>query len=184
MSIKYGMKDSIQAISVTAIVVVVVFLTVAFGSTNPKAIKAEETISIGDNIPMLTTTTTVPQTTTTTIKKATTSTTVKKTYTTPTTVKPAPIQAPTGSCRDWIIQAGITDVDNAYWLVMKESGCNPNARNVRSGSCGLPQALPCSKLGASWNNPIISLQWMQSYVMSRYGSWAAAVAHSKSYGWY
>ena len=184
MHIKYGMKDMIQAISATVIVVAIVFLTVAFGSTNPKAIKAEETVSIGDNIPMLTTTTTVPQTTTTTIKKATTSTTVKKTYTTPTTVKPAPIQAPTGSCRDWIIQAGITDVDNAYWLVMKESGCNPNARNVRSGSCGLPQALPCSKLGASWNNPIISLQWMQSYVMSRYGSWAAAVAHSKSYGWY
>jgi hypothetical protein len=79
MSIKYGMKDSVQAISATVIVVVIVFLTVAFGGVNPRAVKAEETVKIGDNISMLTTTTTLSPTTTTTIKKiVTTSTTVKK----------------------------------------------------------------------------------------------------------
>lgn len=183
MHIKYGIKDTIQAVSMTAIVVVIVFLTVAFGSTNPKAVKAEETVKIGDTIPMLTTTTTLPPTTTTTIRKVTT-TTVKKTYTTPTTVKQVAVQAPSGSCRDWIIQAGISDVDNAYWLVMKESGCNPNAYNSSSGACSLVQSLPCSKIGADWRNPIVALRWGNGYVMSRYGSWAAAVAHSKSYGWY
>lgn len=89
---------------------------------------------------------------------------------------------PTGSCKDWIIQAGVSDVENAYYLIMKESGCNPNAVNKSSGACGIPQALPCSKLGTS--DPVAQIRWMQSYCISRYGSWAGAVAHSKSVGWY
>jgi len=94
----------------------------------------------------------------------------------------APSIMPTGSCKDWIIQAGVSDVENAYYLIMKESGCNPNAVNKSSGACGIPQALPCSKLGTS--DPVAQIRWMQSYCISRYGSWAGAVAHSKSVGWY
>ena len=71
---------------------------------------------------------------------------------------------------------------NAKILIMRESGCNPNARNASSGACGIPQALPCSKLGTS--NPVAQIVWMQNYVNNRYGSWANAVAHSNSQGWY
>ena len=87
-----------------------------------------------------------------------------------------------GTCQDWMNQAGITDQGNAYTLIMRESGCNPNAVNKSSGACGIPQALPCSKLGTS--DPVEQLRWMQNYVVRRYGSWANAVAHSNSVGWY
>ena len=126
------------------------------------------------------TTTTVAPTTTTTAKPKPTTTTTKKTTTT--TVKPKPVAS--GSCKDWIIQAGITDVENAYYIVMKESTCNPNARNKSSGACGLVQANPCSKLGGNWSDPVHALKWADSYVSSRYGSWAGAVAHSRKHGWY
>lgn len=96
--------------------------------------------------------------------------------------KTAPIMAVNGSCRDWIVQAGVADVENAYWLIMKESGCNPNSVNKSSGACGIPQALPCSKLGT--NDPVAQIQWMQNYCVRRYGSWAGAVAHFRSVGWY
>lgn len=72
----------------------------------------------------------------------------------------------------------------AEWLVQKESGWNPNARNVSSGACGLGQQLPCGKWAGAWNDPVASLNGMHGYVMGRYGSWDAAVAHSRSVGWY
>lgn len=87
-----------------------------------------------------------------------------------------------GSCGDWMNQAGIVDHQNASILIMRESGCNPNAVNRSSGACGIPQALPCSKLGTK--DPVEQLKWMQNYVFSRYGSWANAVAHSNQRGWY
>lgn len=90
--------------------------------------------------------------------------------------------APNGSCMDWIRQAGVSDVQSAYTLIMRESGCNPNAINASSGACGIPQALPCSKLGTS--NPVEQIKWMQNYCVSRYGSWGGALAHSNSVGWY
>lgn len=94
----------------------------------------------------------------------------------------APSVAVSGTCEDWMQQAGVTDMVNARILIMRESGCNPNARNVSSGACGIPQALPCSKLGTS--DPVAQIKWMQNYVNNRYGSWANAVAHSNSVGWY
>lgn len=72
----------------------------------------------------------------------------------------------------------------ADWLVKKESGWNPNARNRSSGACGLAQALPCSKVPGNPHDPVNSLNWMHGYVMRRYGSWANAVQHSKARGWY
>lgn len=72
----------------------------------------------------------------------------------------------------------------AEWLVQKESGWNPNARNRSSGACGLAQALPCSKVPGNPHDPVNSLNWMHGYVMRRYGSWANAVQHSKTKGWY
>lgn len=95
--------------------------------------------------------------------------------------RPAPV-AVTGSCGEWMAAAGVTDVANAYILIMRESGCNPNALNRSSGACGIPQALPCSKLGTS--DPVAQIRWMELYIRSRYGSWANAVAHSNATGWY
>lgn len=90
--------------------------------------------------------------------------------------------APSGSCHDWMVAAGVTDIASAYTIIMRESGCNPNAVNRSSGACGIPQALPCSKLGTS--DPVEQIRWMQNYVVSRYGSWAGAVAFWNAHSWY
>jgi hypothetical protein len=87
-----------------------------------------------------------------------------------------------GSCADWITQAGVTDVGSATILKARESGCNPYARNASSGACGIPQALPCSKLGT--NDPVAQIKWMQGYVFARYGSWANALAFHYANNWY
>jgi len=83
-------------------------------------------------------------------------------------------------------QAGIPEADWSYveLLVAKESGWNPAAVNKSSGACGLPQALPCSKLGVGLDDPVGQLRWMNSYVIARYTSWANAWSHSKTRGWY
>lgn len=90
-----------------------------------------------------------------------------------------------GNKDQWLSSSNIPRDQWGYaeWLVQKESGWNPNARN-RSGACGLAQALPCSKVPGNPLNPVDSLNWMHGYVMKRYGSWEKAVAHSKARGWY
>jgi hypothetical protein len=91
--------------------------------------------------------------------------------------------APAGSCGEWLAQAGISDPD-AVWLITKESGCRPNAVNPSSGACGIPQALPCSKLPCTLQDPVCQLRWMSQYVANRYGSWSAARAWHQSHNWY
>ncbi len=92
----------------------------------------------------------------------------------------------TGSHADWMIAAGISpnDFDYVERLIQKESGWRPDALNSSSGACGLVQALPCSKLGPNWNDPVVALRWGQGYVTSRYGGWAGAWQHSQNVGWY
>lgn len=94
-------------------------------------------------------------------------------------VLPAP-----GGCMDWMAQAGIVDKDSAYKLIMRESGCNPNARNKSSNACGIGQQLPCGKWAHQWNDPVGGMIDMQGYVLARYGSWANALAHSYRFDWY
>lgn len=91
-----------------------------------------------------------------------------------------------GNKTEWLSASNIPQSEWGYadWLVSKESGWNPNSTNRSSGACGLAQALPCSKVGADPYNPVNSLNWMNNYVMRRYGSWANAVNHSKTKGWY
>ncbi len=91
-----------------------------------------------------------------------------------------------GSHSDWMAAAGIAPED---WsaveiLIHRESTWNPNAVNPYSGACGLVQALPCSKLGPNWNDPVVALIWGDGYVKSRYGGWQQALAHSYANGWY
>ena len=89
-----------------------------------------------------------------------------------------------GSCSDWMAQAGVTDIVNATWLINKESGCDPYAVNPTSGACGIAQELECGKSGCGLGNPVCQIRWMQSYVMSRYGSWSAAVSFHLRNSWY
>lgn len=86
----------------------------------------------------------------------------------------APSARPSGSCNDWMVGAGISDMGDAYNVIMAESGCNPNAVNSSSGACGIGQQLPCGKWSHVWNDPVGGLIDMQGYVYGRYGSWAAA----------
>lgn len=91
---------------------------------------------------------------------------------------------PSGSCASWMVQAGITDPASAYQLIMRESGCNPNAVNISSGACGIGQQLPCGKWSHTWNEPVGAMIDMQNYVVASYGSWANALAHSYAQNWY
>lgn len=94
----------------------------------------------------------------------------------------------TGSCKDWMTQAGITDFENAYFIFQRESNCNPTATNKSSGAYGVCQSLPGSKMasaGSDWKtNPITQMKWCQSYAHSRYGSWSNAVAFWKANKWW
>lgn len=67
-------------------------------------------------------------------------------------------------------------------LWTKESNWNPNARNPWSGACGIPQALPCSKI------PDMSttgqLTWGLNYIENRYGNPTNAWRFWQSRGWY
>lgn len=92
--------------------------------------------------------------------------------------------APVGSCRDWMVQAGISDMDNAYILIMRESSCNPSAVNASSGACGIGQQLPCGKWKHQWDDPVGAMIDMQEYVYQRYGSWANAVNFHNQNHWY
>lgn len=89
-----------------------------------------------------------------------------------------------GTCADWIAQAGISDVASAQELIRRESGCNPNAVNRSSGACGIAQELPCGKSGCSLGDGACQIRWMNSYVLGRYKSWANAIAWHNSHNWY
>ncbi len=67
----------------------------------------------------------------------------------------------------------------------RESGWNPNSYSS-TGACGIPQALPCSKIAAAygsntWQNQV---KWGLRYISGRYGSPSAAWANFQSVGWY
>ena len=95
-----------------------------------------------------------------------------------------------GTCSEWMAAAGVPSTSSVNYLIGKESGCNPNSVNRSSGACGIGQALPCSKMGlvnpdgTSSASPVEQMQWMNSYVIGRYGSWDAAAAHHRATGWY
>ncbi|MGQ4513702.1 phage tail tape measure protein [Streptomyces sp. DW26H14] len=81
----------------------------------------------------------------------------------------------------------------AQWPALKalwtrESGWNARAKNPSSGAYGIPQSLPASKMasaGKDWlTNPATQIKWGLGYILSRYGSPAAAWAHETKVGWY
>lgn len=56
-----------------------------------------------------------------------------------------------------------------------ESSWNTDAVNPSSGACGIPQAYPCSKIGANWRDPRTQLEWGANYIKERYGKPSAAL---------
>jgi uncharacterized protein YabE (DUF348 family) len=91
-----------------------------------------------------------------------------------------------GTKTEWLAASVIPEESwgAADFIVSQESGWNPNAVNPSSGACGLAQALPCSKVPGNPYDPVNSLNWMNSYVVGRYGSWEEAVVFKKANGWY
>lgn len=102
--------------------------------------------------------------------------------------KPAPV-APTsvtGTCGDWLAQAGISDPD-AVWLIGKESGCRPTAQNPTSTAYGIFQFLDSTWASVGCvktPDPVEQMRCGTKYVMQRYGSWAGARSFHLRSGWY
>ncbi len=74
-----------------------------------------------------------------------------------------------------------------YWpalqaLWTRESGFNPNAINRSSGACGIPQALPCSKIAD--HSTTGQITWGLGYIQSRYGNPANAWRFWQTHRWY
>ena len=89
-------------------------------------------------------------------------------------------------CHAWAAQAGVSLNNAAIKLLERESHCNPLARNPNSSAGGIPQALPYTKMGCplSAAGAPCQIKWFQGYVLSRYGSFDAALAHSYAKNWY
>jgi len=73
-------------------------------------------------------------------------------------------------------------------IIVRESHWHTWARNPGSGACGIPQALPCSKMASMDSdyrtNPWTQLRWMLRYIEKRYGSPTNAYRFRVSHGWY
>ncbi|MFF7634897.1 transglycosylase SLT domain-containing protein [Kitasatospora sp. NPDC008050] len=73
-------------------------------------------------------------------------------------------------------------------IVSHESSWNFQATNPSSGSYGLGQALPASKMasaGSDWrSNPVTQIKWTLNYMNERYGSPNAAWSFWQSHHWY
>lgn len=89
---------------------------------------------------------------------------------------PAPVVRASGSCEQWMSEAGIPITSATRQLIINESGCRPDAVNPSSGACGIPQALPCSKLPCTLQDPVCQLKWMDRYVKERYTTWEGALS--------
>ena len=104
----------------------------------------------------------------------------------------APASTPTkqytggGNKDTWMAAAGIPQDQWGYVdsIVSRESGWRPDAVNPNGGACGLAQALPCSKMGPNWSDPVVALKWQYNYVTQRYGGYPQAVAFWNANHWY
>jgi len=103
-----------------------------------------------------------------------------------TQVKRVAAKPVTGNKVTWMNQAGIPVSQHQYvdYIIHKESSWNPKAINPNGGACGLPQSLPCSKLGQNWHDPVVALKWADTYAIARYGSWASAYSFWTANNWW
>jgi hypothetical protein len=70
----------------------------------------------------------------------------------------------------------------------RESGWNPLAKNPSSGSYGIPQALPASKMAAYGSdyltNPVPQIKWGLDYIKNRYKTPCLAWSFWQGHNWY
>lgn len=98
-------------------------------------------------------------------------------------VKGTKVELPPGSHTDWMRAAGIPESDfgAANYIITKESGWNPYAKNPRSSAVGLPQCMASVHAACNtdkWrNDPIEQLRWFHNYCKNRYGSIQGAYNH-------
>jgi len=89
-----------------------------------------------------------------------------------------------------VIKKGWTlkDYNNLVKLWNKESGWRATARNKRTGSCGIPQSLPCSKMRSEGKdyktNCKTQIRWGIKYIKRRYKNPTSAWKHWKKKHWY
>jgi hypothetical protein len=70
-------------------------------------------------------------------------------------------------------------------LWTRESGWTTPDTNPSSGAAGIPQALPPSKMGDGWESSVPQqIAWGMRYIIGRYGSACAALAHSDAHNYY
>lgn len=103
----------------------------------------------------------------------------------------APIASPAtftnGVTHEGLMKAvGIAANDYSYveWTINAESGWNNYAVEPHTGACHLEQSLPCGKDGCLVTDVVCQLTWMNTYVLTRYGSWAAEVVFHKAHNYY
>lgn len=89
-----------------------------------------------------------------------------------------------------VLSYGWTEEDYQALVLLwyRESGWNPNAVNKKSGACGIPQSLPCSKMAVEGTdyrtNYRTQIRWGLKYIANRYGNPSNAWKHSQWKGWY
>jgi hypothetical protein len=70
----------------------------------------------------------------------------------------------------------------------RESGWNQLARNPSSGSYGIPQALPASKMASYGSdyltNPVPQIKWGLDYIKNRYSTPCGAWTFWQAHNWY
>jgi hypothetical protein len=85
---------------------------------------------------------------------------------------------------------GSTAMDpNARWIMQRESGGNPLAKNPTSSAFGAFQMIKANRkhyMGADWQSTSLSKQYAGAtkYVNDRYGGWAQAKRFWQSHNWY
>lgn len=74
----------------------------------------------------------------------------------------------------------VTAFDN---IIKKESGWRADAVN-EIGACGIGQALPCEKMGCSLEDLECQVNWVDRYIVSRYGTPLNAWSFWLANNWY
>ena len=89
-----------------------------------------------------------------------------------------------------VLEYGWSEQDYQALVLLwyRESSWNPNARNKKSGACGIPQSLPCRKMASEGSDYLTNyrtqVRWGLKYIANRYGNPSNAWKHSQKTGWY
>ena len=81
-----------------------------------------------------------------------------------------------------------SDYNNLVKLWNKESNWNYKAKNKYTGACGIPQAMPCKKMGSAGKdyktNCKTQIKWGLQYIKNRYKTPTKAWQHFTKKHWY